>query len=90
MKQQWHILFSGRVQGVSFRYTTQRLALKVGVTGWVRNLEDGRVELTAQGDITLLQDFLAQIEQHFATNIAQKKVTEMQVSATFSDFQILY
>ena len=40
-----HVIYSGRVQGVGFRYTVRRIAAGYEVTGWVRNLEDGRVEL---------------------------------------------
>jgi acylphosphatase len=45
-----HVLVSGRVQGVSFRYYTQRQANAHNVTGWVRNLADGRVEALFEGD----------------------------------------
>lgn len=45
-----HIRFSGRVQGVGFRYTACCLASGLGLTGWVRNLEDGDVEMEVQGD----------------------------------------
>ena len=43
------VLFSGRVQGVGFRYTTEAVASRFQVTGWVRNVRDGRVELVAEG-----------------------------------------
>ena len=43
-------VITGRVQGVGFRYFTQDAALREGVTGWVRNLPDGRVEALVEGD----------------------------------------
>lgn len=46
-----HIIFSGRVQGVGFRYTSCCLARSLGLTGWVKNLGDGTVEMEAQGDL---------------------------------------
>lgn len=44
-----HILFYGRVQGVGFRYYAVNKANQLGLTGWVRNLPDGTVEMEAQG-----------------------------------------
>lgn len=57
------IYVSGRVQGVGFRFRTQHFARGLGLTGWVRNLDDGRVEMELQGtedDINLLFDHLRQ------------------------------
>ena len=54
-----HLLISGRVQGVGFRYNTKRTAQRLGLRGWVRNLEDGQVEVVVQGSEDLLEDFLA-------------------------------
>jgi len=45
-----HIYVTGIVQGVSFRYYTLQQAVRCGVSGWVRNLPDGRVEAVAEGD----------------------------------------
>ncbi len=44
-----HVHYSGRVQGVGFRHTAEGIALEVGLTGWVKNLTDGRVEMVCEG-----------------------------------------
>jgi acylphosphatase len=49
---------TGRVQGVGFRYSTQEVAIRLGLGGWVRNLSDGRVELEAEGDRPALDRLL--------------------------------
>lgn len=56
--QGMHIWISGRVQGVSFRASTKKRADVLGLTGFVRNLDDGRVEIKVFGDTTALQQFL--------------------------------
>ncbi|TCI28571.1 acylphosphatase [Exiguobacterium sp. SL-10] len=57
MKQAQHLIVSGRVQGVGFRYFAQSTALEYGVTGWVRNLNDGTVELQIEGDAEKLTSY---------------------------------
>ncbi len=60
-KKHMHAYVSGRVQGVFFRSTTRSKAKKYGITGWVQNLADGRVELRAEGNmeqLKKLEDFL--------------------------------
>lgn len=54
-------LFSGMVQGVGFRFTAERLARRFLVTGLVRNLDDGRVEIVAEGEEDKLTEFLAAV-----------------------------
>lgn len=58
-----HILVQGRVQGVGFRQFTCRAAVQLGLTGWVRNLPDGRVEIVAEGEDLPLTSFMALIRQ---------------------------
>jgi len=62
-KKQMQVFFSGTVQGVGFRFTAERLARRFPVTGFVRNLEDGRVEVTAEGEETQLVEFLTAIRE---------------------------
>lgn len=53
-----HLVVWGEVQGVGFRYAVRRLATQLGLTGWVRNLASGEVELVAEGPRTALLDLL--------------------------------
>ncbi len=50
-------LLSGRVQGVGFRYFTEAAAAREGLHGWVRNLPDGRVEISAEGEAEAIERF---------------------------------
>ena len=58
-----HVFYEGRVQGVGFRATVKGLARGYEVTGWVRNLPDGRVELQASGDMDEVEAFLEAIAE---------------------------
>ena len=67
MKRQVHAFFSGTVQGVGFRYTAERLARRYPLTGYVRNLPDGRVELLAEGEeesLLQLSASLSSLSEH--------------------------
>ncbi len=55
------MLVSGIVQGVGFRYFAYKTALKLNITGWVRNLPDGRVEIVAQGKESDLNAYIREI-----------------------------
>lgn len=64
-----HVTYSGRVQGVGFRFTTRRVAEQHDVTGWVRNMPDGTVELEVQGAAPRVEAFLDGVAQQFGTHI---------------------
>ncbi len=56
-----HIMVSGLVQGVGFRMFVQREASRRGLSGWTRNLPDGRVEIEAQGRAHLVDELVQQV-----------------------------
>jgi acylphosphatase len=58
-----HVLYEGRVQGVGFRWTTKNIARGYDVTGWVKNLPDGRVEMQVNGEDAEVDAFLEAIEE---------------------------
>lgn len=70
------VLYSGRVQGVGFRYTTQSLATGYPVAGYVRNLPSGEVELVAEGEENAVEAFLAALAQRMAGYISNTTVQD--------------
>ena len=58
-----HVYYSGRVQGVGFRYTAERIALDLDLKGWVKNLPDGRVEIVCEGSRERIEGFLEKIRR---------------------------
>lgn len=60
---QKHIFISGRVQGVGFRAFTRKEASSRGITGWVKNLADGRVEIKIQGEREKIKDMIRRIKE---------------------------
>lgn len=71
-----HIIFSGRVQGVGFRYTACYLARPLGLTGWVKNLWDGNVEMEVQGDPAAIERLINGLESGRFIRIDHMDVTE--------------
>ena len=72
-----HIFFSGDVQGVGFRYRSFYIAQSLGLTGWVENLWDGRVEMEVQGSEASIREMLARIQQHRWINVTDMEITEI-------------
>ena len=70
-----HIFFSGNVQGVGFRYRSFYIAQSLGLTGWVENLWDGRVEMEVQGSEASIREMLARIQQQRWINVTDMEIT---------------
>ena len=85
-----HVIYSGRVQGVFFRATSQELARGFAVTGYVRNLPAGTVELEAEGQPDQVEAFLAAIARHFRGNIARAETTDRPPRGDEGEFGVRY
>lgn len=90
MDKRLHVYYSGRVQGVGFRFTAQALAVDLGLTGWVKNLPDGGVELVCEGKQEKLDKFLVKIDTEFSRYIRQKDVNWMSATGEFNSFEIRF
>ena len=88
MTTQAHIFYSGTVQGIGFRYTVERIASGLKLTGWVRNLSNGRVEILAEGRKEDIEKFHQQIDARFEVYIKEKQVSFSPASTKFENFQI--
>ncbi len=82
---------SGVVQGVGFRYFTRRLAREVGVKGFVKNLNDGRVLVVAEGQRDQVEKFLSEIKKGPSSAIVKRvEVEEYIPSGNYRDFEIIF
>jgi acylphosphatase len=82
-------LVTGRVQGVGFRFFTRALAAREGVHGWVRNLDDGRVEISAEGEAEALERFERSIRQGpRGSRIDQVEVSDLGATGSDTGFDI--
>jgi acylphosphatase len=88
-REQLHAIVQGRVQGVNYRYYTQRRAEELGVTGWVRNREDRTVEVTAEGTRAQLDDLLTFLRQGPpSARVTDVDVEWKQASGRFGEFSV--
>ena len=84
-----HIFYSGRVQGVGFRYTAERLALGLRLTGWVKNLSDNRVELLCEGPKETIEELLRRIRESAVGRYIQKADCSWEKPThEFQDFRV--
>lgn len=82
------VFFSGRVQGVGFRYQTVQVAKEFEVSGWVMNLPDGRVQLDAEGRTSEVRDFIAAVQERMEGYIRKVEQTEQTRPPQYAGFGI--
>lgn len=89
MSKQVHCIVRGRVQGVFFRAASQREARRLGLTGWVRNLSDGSVEVVAEGEDDQLKEFIQWAQRGPSAARVDRVDTRWRgYSGEFTDFRI--
>jgi acylphosphatase len=89
--KRFHITISGRVQGVAFRHETRKAALSLHLTGWVKNLVDGRVEAVFEGNedaVDAMLDWCGKGPP--LAQVLRVDVHEESFKGDFSDFRIRY
>lgn len=86
--QRWHIFFSGRVQGVGFRYTCRQVAQRYNVAGWVKNLPNGSVEMVVEGPSDRLRKYIADVSAATHGEVAETQVTKSDATEEFSSMKI--
>ena len=85
------IYVEGVVQGVGFRYFTQRIAKEIGVKGFVKNLPNGNVYIVAQGDEEQLDKFISYVKKGPSASIVKKvTVNRLEDKEKFEDFKIVF
>ena len=73
---------------MGFRFSAEDVARDLGVTGWVKNLRDGRVEILAEAEEDVLKDFLGSLDKTFSRYIQDTDLDWRDASGGFSDFGI--
>lgn len=87
--KRYFIVFEGRVQGVGFRYFTTQTAKSLNMTGTVRNLSNGKVEVEIQGDSETFDQFLQKILQgNGFSRIEDYSLKEIPIQTKEKDFKI--
>jgi acylphosphatase len=90
MNKRLHAYFSGSVHGIGFRYTAERLASDLGLTGWVMNLRDGRVEIVLEGKDIALDQFMKKIGDIFGLYIRNIDSDQSNATGEFAGFDIRF
>jgi acylphosphatase len=84
------VYYTGKVQGVGFRATAVEIARDFPVTGWVKNLADGRVQLLVEGPADAVEHFLDKVRTRWKKNIDKEQVEKPEVSGKYKTFDIAF
>jgi acylphosphatase len=88
-QNRWHAFVDGVVQGVGFRYFVRDAAVRLGVTGWVRNRTDGRVEIVAEGPLPTLEALAEEVARGpRAARVERVDVEWTPATGEFSGFRL--
>jgi len=90
MEKRLHAYYSGSVHGVGFRFTAERVAMGLGLKGWVKNLKDGRVEVELEGHEAAVQEFLRKVDSVFKGYIRDIETEWGEASGGFEGFDIRF
>jgi acylphosphatase len=82
--------YAGRVQGVGFRFTVAHLARSHAVTGWVRNLPDGRVQLLAEGPEAEVLRFLQAVRERWEGHVEQEEIEVRPPTGRLTGFDVVH
>lgn len=85
-----HIVFTGRVQGVGFRFTALNIANRSQLTGQVRNLPNGSVEMIAQGHSEDIDACISQIKGSYPAALNDVTIEEAEYNPEYTDFKITF
>ena len=85
-----HVLYAGEVQGVGFRFAAVRIAEKFDVTGFVKNMNNGNVEVMAEGKKRSLEGFLEELQEEMYACVRDTNVSWHKATGEFSEFQIRF
>lgn len=81
-----HLLISGEVQGVGFRYSAQQMAKELNLVGWVQNKADGTVELVVEGENSQVNTYIEKLKSFIRVNHIEEKTS--QINTGYGKFSI--
>jgi acylphosphatase len=83
------VIFLGSVQGIGFRYTAVQHATELQISGTVRNLSNGSVELIAQGSKACIDKLIAHLHTNFKEYITASDMQHLPASSSYQDFRVI-